>query len=40
MRPLITHTLPLSQVAEGYDIFEELGTMPSKLSSRPMPSLN
>lgn len=23
MRPLITHTLPLSQVAEGYDIFEE-----------------
>ena len=23
MRPLITHTLPLSQVAEAYDIFEE-----------------
>lgn len=23
MKPLITHTLPLSQVAEGYDIFEE-----------------
>ena len=23
MRPLITHTLPLPQVAEGYDIFEE-----------------
>ena len=23
MRPLITHTLPLSKVAEGYDIFEE-----------------
>ncbi|HZW97908.1 MAG TPA: alcohol dehydrogenase [Bacillota bacterium] len=23
MTPLITHTLPLSQVAEGYDIFEE-----------------
>ena len=23
MKPLITHTLPLSKVAEGYDIFEE-----------------
>jgi alcohol dehydrogenase len=23
MKPLITHTIPLSQVAEGYDIFEE-----------------
>lgn len=23
MKPLITHTLPLSQVAEGYDIFEQ-----------------
>lgn len=23
MRPLITHTLPLSKVAEAYDIFEE-----------------
>lgn len=23
LRPLITHTIPLSQVAEGYDIFEE-----------------
>lgn len=23
MKPLITHTLPLSEVAEGYDIFEE-----------------
>jgi alcohol dehydrogenase len=23
MKPLITHTLPLSKVSEGYDIFEQ-----------------
>ena len=23
MKPLITHTLPLSQIAKAYDIFEE-----------------